>query len=325
VSKQSRKLESLWRSSDGRQNATALRANYPGAFTALAELDALGHRILRRATAAQRDGEVEAWIGLSMFRRAITHFVGIRHLMEVSAVEQSKVLIRAQFETMLAFRYLVHGAKKNISLATPTPKRQREIRSRYFLVAAERRRVYEIQALLDGLWGTTPRRENVQAMNDEVAEILQRLNRELLTQQTKFGPLRCFNPNWKSRQYRDDREWFSFGFRRSRVNTVRALASRLGSLWEYEVLYAAFSGLIHPRGTAHDGVIVDGQLQLFSPYMTNAFQLLCKWSCSWQSLILAWAVKAYHPESLSDAQAVGKNVSPLIFQLSDKLPEGLLS
>jgi hypothetical protein len=37
------------------------------------------------------------------------------------------------------------------------------------------------------------------------------------------------------------------------------------------------------------------------------------------------AVKAYHPASLNDAQAVAKKVNPLIFSLSDKVPAGLLS
>jgi hypothetical protein len=58
--------------------------------------------------------------------------------------------------------------------------------------------------------------------------------------------------------------------------------------------------------------------------MANAFPLLCKWSCSWQVFILAWAVKAYHPDSLSDAQAVAQKVTILISKLSDALPDGLL-
>lgn len=59
------------------------------------------------------------------------------------------------------------------------------------------------------------------------------------------------------------------------------------------------SGLIHPRGVSHDGRIENGVLQIYSPYMANAFPLLCKWSCSWQ-------------------------VTILISKLSDALPDGLL-
>ena len=324
VTKRSREIETLWRSNDRQQNSAALHVNYSGAFTVLAELDALGHRILKRAADAQREGETEALVGLSMLRRAVTHFVGIRELMEVSAVEQTKVIIRAQFETMLAFRYLVHGARKNVALETSTSKRQREIRARYFLVAAMRREVYAIQMALDGRSGLKPRRANVQPMLEESREIRERLDRQLPRQSAAFGPYACFNAVAHKRRYHDAREWFSFGFRRQRVNSVRQLAARLGQLWEYEVLYDAFSGLIHPRGIVHDAMIADGKLEIFSPYMADAFQLLCKWSCSWQGFILAWAVKAYHPPSLGDAQAVAKKVSPLLDKLSTALPAGLL-
>jgi hypothetical protein len=319
-----RPLEVLWWSQDGRNNAAKLHANHPNAFVALAELDALGHLILQRAAAAQREAGIEALVGLSMLRRAVTHFVGIRHLMEASAVEQSKLLIRAQFETMLAFRYLVHGARKSVALETPASKRQREIRARYFLVAARRREVYAIQAALAGRSGLKPRRANVAAMLEESREISEMLDRELPTQSAAFGPYAYLNPVPHKRRYHDVKEWFSFGFRRHRVNSVRQLATRLGQLWEYEVLYDAFSGLIHPRGISHDVMIADNQLQIFSPYMADAFQLLCKWSCSWQGFILAWAVKAYHPASLGDAQAVTKKVSPLLDTLSTALPPGLL-
>lgn len=319
-----RALDGLWRSQDGQNNAAALRANYPGAFVALAELDALGHRMLQRAAAAQREAGIEALVGLSMLRRAVTHFVGIRHLMEASAVEQSKVNIRAQFETMLAFRYLIHGARKNVEADMATSKRQREIRARFFYAAAERRNVYEIQSLLDGRAGLPARAASRQGLRDEADEIMVRLQRDFRAQTARFGPFRCFNLDKTKRRYYDTREWFSFGFRRAQVKSVRGLADRLGLLWEYEVLYAAFSGLIHPRGISHDGRIEDAQLQIYSPYMADAFQLLCRWSCSWQGSILAWGIKAYHPDSLSDAQAVATKVMPLISALSTALPEGLL-
>lgn len=317
-------IDTLWRSPDGVDNAAALRAAYPGAFAAIAELDALGHRTLQRAASAQHGADIDALVGLSMLRRAVTHFVGIRHLFEASAVEQAKVELRAQFETLLAFRYLVHGGRKHVPLETPSSTSRREARARYFYVAAERRKIYTQQALLDGRFG--PQRvqpENRRAMRKDTMSIRARLEKHFPAQSAAFGPLRCFHVEKKKRRYHNARDWYSFGFRRSTVNNIRALAKRLGWIWEYEVLYDAFSGLIHPRGISHDAEIVGKQLHIFSPYMADAFQLLCKWSCHWQLYVLTWAIKAYHPGSLSDAQRVFKKVRPSLNHLKDTVPSGL--
>lgn len=317
------RVQTLWQSPDGIGNANALQTKYAGAFEAIAELDAFGHRLLNRAASASRASDIDKLVGLSMLRRAVTHFVGFRHLAEASALEQAKLSVRAQFETLLAFRYLTHGGRRNISLFTPTSNVRRETRSRYFYVAAERRKIYTNQALLDGRWGrqgVLP--ANRRAMRREVSGIRKRLESHFPAQTARYGPLLCLNPDTRKRKYWDSQEWYSFGFRATKVNTVRALAKRLGWIWEYEVLYGAFSGLMHPRGIDHDGRIVEGRFEIFSPYLADAFELLCNWSCHWHLHILAWAVKAYHPGSLSDAQAVHLKTKPLLAPLEPSLPPG---
>jgi hypothetical protein len=317
--------EAAWRSPDGKANAIALKANHPGSFMAIAELDALGHRILQRASSAHRADGMDRLVGMSMLRRSVTHFVGIRHLFEASAVEQTKPSLRAEFEGMLAIRYLIYGGQRYLGDALPTNARRREARARYFYVAAKRRMVYSEQALLDGRSGRVGvRPESRVAIADEIRATRNHLERHFQAQSAAFGPLLCFHPEKKRRKYHDPRKWYSFGFRRKHVNSVRALAGRFGWTWEYDVLYDAFSGLVHPSGIRHDAEIVERRLEIFSPYMAEAFPLLCKWSCYWQSYILTWAATAYHPDSIADVQDVWRRITPALDLLPDDIPAGLL-
>jgi len=89
--------------------------------------------------------------GSAILRRSVTIFAGVRHLLEGSLVEPAKLLARAQFETLLAGRYLVHGGRGHYTPAILTSARQREVRARYFYVAAERRDVYARRSSLADL------------------------------------------------------------------------------------------------------------------------------------------------------------------------------
>lgn len=319
------RIETLWRSPDGDSNAAVLRAHHADVYTALAELDAFGHRLLKRATDASSGDGIDALVGLSMLRRGVTHFVGIRHLFEASAIEPGKLGIRAQFETLLAARYLVHGGRSRVSIEVPTSARQREARARYFYVAAERRKIYSRQALLDGLWGRQKiSRQDRRAIASELSSERQRLDNKFPTQQLAFGPFLFRAPKGKRRHF-DKQEWYSFGFRSRKVNSVRALARRYHWLWEYEMLYSAFSGLMHPRGITHDAAISStGSFEIFSPYMAEAFELLSNWTCRWQFVMLGYLAKAYHPASLDDARAIDKKIQPILRALQTDIPAGLL-
>ena len=315
-------IQAPWRSPDCLKNSVALQANFPGVFEAMSDIDALGHRLLKRAADDARITNMDALVGLSMLRRSVTHFIGLRHLLEASAVEPAKLVSRAQFETLLAFRYLVHGGQRKVSLYTPSSSRAREARARYFYVAAERRKIYGSHGALDGRWGVRVRRESRGPMKEEISNDIARLQRLFPTQTKAFGPYRCHIPG-KKPQYFDQAEWYSFGFRGARkVNSVRALAGRFGWLRDYEFLYDAFSGLMHPRGVTHDGAIANGRLEIFTPYLAEAFPILSTFGCRWQLLIFAFAVKAYHPPSLGDAQAVGQKVSGLLAEVQGGLPAG---
>jgi hypothetical protein len=157
-------IQTHWRSPDHHKNSMALQADFPGAFTAMSELDALGHRLLKRAADDALITGSDAMVGISMLRRAVTLFVGLRHLLEAAAVEPAKLVARAQFETLLAFRYLVHGGRRRVTLHTPSSARARETRAKYFYVAAERREIYQSQGALDGRWGVPVRSSTVSHM-----------------------------------------------------------------------------------------------------------------------------------------------------------------
>lgn len=316
-------LKVLWRSKDGEDNALALRVGYQGAFEGMSELDALGHRVLARASANKIISDIDRLVGLSMMRRSVTLFVGIRHLVEASAVEPAKLPLRALFETLLGFRYLVHGGKRKIDLFTASDDRKREARARYFFVAAERALVYSRQSLLDGKWGArrisgNPRKD----LQKEVAAEIARLKRDYPAQTKQFGPYQVQAA--KKKRYHDGRQWYSFGFPGGKVNTVRALAARFGWVAEYELLYTAFSGIMHPRGISHDGKVTPEGFEIFHPYTPEAFELIVTWACNWHLLILAAAVKAYSPESLADAQAVQRKVAALTANLNPGIPDGLV-
>lgn len=312
-----------WRSQEGLNNALALQATYPAAFAALAELDALGHRLLHGLGTNLHIDRIDSLVAVALLRRTVTQFVGIRHLLEASVVEHAKLGLRAQFETLLSVRYLLYGAKGHIDRDTPSSPTRRESRARYYFVAADRLSIYARFALLDGHWGRSriPRKQR-SAIRREAFQNLARLDKEFPVQQNAFGPLLCLPSRRGKPRYHDSRQWFSFGFRTSKVTTIRHLASRLGYLREYEMLYAALSGLTHPRGVSHDVKLAGDHLSVYHPYMAEAFELLCAWACGWQTFLLAWFNLVYDPGSFDDAKAVFIKNRPAIKALNARLPDG---
>jgi len=316
-------LNTLWHSADAERNALALRLSKNSAFQALAEVDKFGHRLLTRCGDA-RISDIDRLVGIAMLRRAVTLFVGLRHLLEASSVEPGKLVARALFETMLAFRYIIHGARRRVDACTPSDHRAREARARYYLVAAKRNLIYSRQAVLDGRWGrgqVTPKMRR--SLKREVASETARLARDFPTQSCAFGPFRFAIPS-RRRIYFDTKQWYSFGFRKGDVTSVRALALRVGWIREYELLYGAFSGIMHPRGISHDVKVAEGAVEVFHPYMAEAFDLLSFLGCTWQMYALGAAAKAYNRESLADARDVHAKIRPFVHGPRPAMPDGLV-
>lgn len=312
-----------WRSADGQANAVALQAKFAAAFWAIGEIDALGDRLLTRIAASTIDS-VDRLVGVAIMRRLVTQFVGIRHLLEASVVEQAKLGLRAQFESMLAVRYLVFGGRRRVSVATPLDARRREGRARYFFVAAERRDIYARQILLDNMWRFTSRPAERRKLKREITNLIAALDKRFPAQQKRFGPMGCLAKKKSQRRNFDARTWFSFGFPRKKVNTIGALARILGYGWEYAILYAAFSGLTHPSGVSHDLKLEGTMAEVFHPYMAEAFEFLVFWSESWQLQMCLWMAMAYHPASVPDVQNTFTQTRPAMNTLNPELPDGFM-
>ena len=313
-----------WRSPDGQANSNALQANFAPAFAAIAEIDALGHRLLTRMSVNVKIEKIDQLVGVAIMRRLVTQFVGIRHLLEASVVEPAKLGVRAQFESLLAVRYLIFGGRRRVSFHSASDARRREGRARYFFVAAERRDIYARQVLLDNGWRFGSRPAERRKLKREIVSSIAHLDRLFPAQQATFGPLRCLAKKKSQRRNWDDRTWFSFGFRGQTVNSIRALARKLGYGWEYDVLYAAFSGLTHPAGINHDVKVGGKSVEVFHPYMAEAFELLCLWSVGWQLQMCMWMAKSYDPASIPDVQAVFTQTRTAINALDAELPDGFM-
>src|SRR5262249_22240584 len=108
-----------WRSIDGQNNALGLQAQYTDAFHAIGEIDMLSHRLLTRITANTTIDKIDTLVGVAIMRRLVTQFVGIRHLFEASVIDQAKLGVRAQFEALLAVRYLMFGGRSKVDFHTP--------------------------------------------------------------------------------------------------------------------------------------------------------------------------------------------------------------
>jgi hypothetical protein len=321
-------VKALWRSPVGESNAHLIRAAHTDLFAAIAELDAFGHRTMTRLGNLGPIQGLDGIVSTLMVRRVVTHFVGFRHLCESSAVESAKLSSRALFETHLALRYLLFGGRPRVAMSTRSSARSREVRARYFYVSGERAHVYNRQAILDGRFGgSAPTRRERRRLNNEVAFEIDRLGRDYPTQSKRFGRFRCDGLRSK-RRYFDSQRWYSFGFPRRSISTVRALAKRLGLVGQYEFLYSAFSGLMHPSGVSHDGIIVDAssgqRLEVLSPYLADAFPFLAYWTSAWQLLGLQWVSRVYIPDAEEDSKAMFQRTWPALRAAKTGLPTGLL-
>jgi len=270
----------------------------------MSAIDALGHRVLSRAAEYKAASGRDKLVGLALLRRAVTTFVGVRTLLEASSVQPALIVARAQFEILLSIRYLVHGGRRSTSFETPTHARQRETRARYYLAASVRTGIYRRQALLDGAEGArrVPKSERRRELEEELRAERARLDRYYRTQNRRFGPLRCYPSGSRKPRYYDERTWYSFGFLKDRVYSVKALARRFRMESYYFILYSPLSKFGHAGESDYDLEIGDEKAAVLSPHDPTFFPVVAYWSCAWQRLSLTYAAKAYCPASMPDLQ-----------------------
>lgn len=308
-----------WRSPDGIKAAHALSAEYSQVFSAIAEIDALGHRLLKRVANSLPPDRIETLVVAALLRRLVAQYVGIRHLLEASAVEQTKPLLRAQWETRLAIKALL----KDEGTGQPAIADIREFRARLYYVAAERQAAYAHKALIDGASGEAVRSEKAAAaVQADLDSLLARLNKSFPIEMEAFGPLRYQNPQKKALYY-DHLEWYTLARPVGKPDSLRTLAESLKMGWEYHTMYGALSGSTHARGITRDvRVVPSGQLEIFHPYMSDAFELVAHWSSMWQFDALLAIADAFHPDSKSDAESVYRRIIQILNGLSNEPPVG---
>jgi hypothetical protein len=165
--------------------------------------------------------------------------------------------------------------------------------------------------MLDGRWvSRVSTAVDRKALRDEIDDDLDLLNTHFRTQQLRFGALRCMAKG-RAKVYYDKQQWYSFGFPRRSVNSIGALARALGEGGMYNALYGALSGLAHAGSITHDFAVNEStrQLEVYHPYLVDAFGLLCRTAVLYQSSNHVLLSKAYHPSSVSDAQATFKRTT----------------
>jgi hypothetical protein len=321
-------MTSRWRSADGQSNALALEASHPELFDVISELDAFGHRTLSRLGHIGPANGMDAIVSMLMTRRLVTHFVGLRHLLEASAVESAKLAARALFESHLALRFLMFGGRANVDAQTKSSPTRRESRARYFYVAGERKAVYSRQAILDGRFGgSPPTRSERRRLKAEIAFEISRLAKQFPVQSRLLGAYRFQHLVKSKRRYHDTKPWYAYSFPKHRDSSLMSLAARLGLAPQYHFLYSAFSGLIHPGRVSHDGAMVSDhlghRLEVYSPYLAEAFPFIAYWACMWQLLGLQWVGRVYLPGAEADSKAVFRKVWPILRKTNPGMPAGL--
>jgi Family of unknown function (DUF5677) len=310
-----------WRSTDGLDNASHLQTYYPEVFITMAELDALGQRVLKRAADAQAVGSVDRLVGLSLLHRAITLFIGARHLLERSSVQPAVLVARSLFETYLSMRYLVFGGCRRPRADTVTRAAAREVRARYYYVATLRQQICKRQAILNGAMGMGPAKRP-EGLRKENCLSIARLEQEFPAQNRRFGPLPCLRPQ---PSYHDRKPWYSFGFSQKKgkqITSIKLVSRRLNAEQYYTVFYGPASDLAHAQGVHHDTVVENGRLGIYSPYRADGFEFLAFWTCSWELLIIGMASRAYHPESVPDVTDKGAEAMAVLHDLDAEVPEG---
>ncbi len=309
---------SLWYAPDGLANSATLAATHAEVFEAVAELDRLSHLILEGALGSYEGLPWETTLGFSLIRRSIVQFEGVRYLCERSSIQSASLVARAHFETLLAARYLVYGTKRFVSNRTKTTPRGREVRARYYRVEELRREVYRRQAALDRRLSSRSLPKGVRtAVQGEISERVDFLDRHFPVQQKRFGSFRCFPPTNPVRHH-DPHPWYAYGFslkNRPKVRTIRGLAAAFGWVRDYEVLYDAFSGFAHVRGLHHDTEVEPGSVAVRVPHTPDDFETIVFFAWHWQLYLMNILAKCYHPTSLVEIQAFDHHYGPLVKRL----------
>lgn len=260
-----------WQSPDGVNNALVLRAHYAAGFGAIAEYDRIGHLLLHRAGLGEPASTVEAIVGLAMLRRAVTLFTGIRMLLEHSLPDVAKAPARAYFELWLQHQCLAYGSTQPVTLETPTTSSAREPRARLYHVAAERWGLKARATVLLGIEGDEPGGEHGRtALERETAGIIGQLRKDFRAEWDYFGDV----TDASLLITRKEPEWFAAEFTTSKVSSMRQLATASGHGREYDMLYDAFSALMHSRGTGHDVTIENKTVTVHHPHDPEWFQTI---------------------------------------------------
>ena len=139
------------------------------------------------------------------------------------------------------------------------------------------------------------------ALREELLREIERLRREFPQEWAYFGDI----DEARVLRYvggRDEPAWFGAEFAGRNVNTVARLADAYGRKWEYDVLYDAFSALVHSRGTAHDVTIAGHTVEVHHPHDPTWFELISYFSLTWHMIFLLTAAKCHVPEMVPQLQ-----------------------
>lgn len=293
-----------WRSATGDQNAIALRTMYAQGFYAIGEYDRIGHLLLYRAATQASKAGLDVAIGIAMLRRAVMLFAGIRALLEQSLPDVAKAPARAYFELWLNHRCLAYGSTNPIVLQTPMIAADREIRARRYYVAAERRALRMRALVLSPSAQYKPSSESARNdLREELLSEIKRLRTNFTEEWAYFGDI---NEAEVIRHVggRQEPAWFAGEFLDGTVKTVRGLADAFGHSWEYDMLYDAFSALVHSRGTGQDITIEDNSLSVHHPHDPTWFEMITWFVVSWHLTLLMTAAKWLSPEMIGQLQVL---------------------
>jgi hypothetical protein len=306
-----------WNSPIGEQNALALRAKHAHVFEALAEIDRLGHLMLTRVGASSPvdPNHPEEWItGVGLLRRAVTTFAATRTLLKAASIDPAKALTRMHFELYLTYRVLIHGGAARTPLEMPIDVPGRIARGRRYRVADQRRGL-RTRALL--LAPNSPHRvndlEKHDALRKELLSELERLRTNYAADWAEFGDL---SPEQLLSGKVGEREpaWYTASFPQhpKPVVTIKQLAHALGSSWEYDIIYDALSGQVHPRGWSSDVTIDDEGVDVHHPHNPEWFAFIVFYASTWHLMLLLAAARAYAPVMIEPLQAFDRSHMPAV-------------
>jgi hypothetical protein len=319
------RYRSDWISKDARDNATALRRHYREGFTAIAELDRLGHSLLHAAGSPHEPAVLEQIVGIALLRRAVSTFSSVRALLESALPDPARAPARALFEIWLNYRCLAYGAESDIALETRTERTSREPRAHRFFVASERRGLRSrAMVLLPDIRFRPSTVEQRDAIEKELAVELYRLRKHFPTEWRYFGDCPP-DPAIVTQRVKADPHWFAAEWVDGSVTSIGQLAHAFGYEWEYDFIYDAFSALVHARGVRHDVEIEGRQAGIRHPNDDAWFCIVAYYAVHWQQSLLTTAAKWHHPETLRELQAMNIRYRDAIATLEPKELPPLLS